>query len=192
MAIAGNRIDTAVIHMPKRKPDQVITHRIEMGAWEREHIGKPVSTTLGIARIVSSGALVVGAGGIALAAYGLYYFFDKVYGAFENLGKLNEEIFGPIFNLVGPTPLTDEEKKKWEEGKNESYADKWEKAVNPEGETFWEKEWRLFMLNPDNWYWNQEEEIEYGPDKPQGAPPTGTYDEYGIWGGQVGPPDNRP
>ena len=117
-----------------------------MGAWEREHIGKPVAETAAAAKLITSGALVIGAGGIALAAYGLYYFFDKVYDAFEDLpSKVSES--GYMYK--SPTLAL----------------------------------YEFFFGSPD---------AKPGPEKPHDAPPTGTYDEYGIWGGQVGPPDNRP
>ena len=67
--------------MPKRKPDQVITHRIELGGWERERIGEPISKSLETASYtVGLGAtlLGVGAAGVAFAVWKLWGVFDYV------------------------------------------------------------------------------------------------------------------
>lgn len=62
--------------MPKSKPTQVITHRIEMGEWERQNIGKPVATTVSNAALVTSGGvLLLGGAGVAVA-YALWKFWD--------------------------------------------------------------------------------------------------------------------
>ena len=45
----------------------------------REHIGKPVAIASSNASLITSGAMVVGAVGIAGAAYAVYWFFDTVY-----------------------------------------------------------------------------------------------------------------
>ena len=57
--------------MPRSKPDQVVTHRIEMGGWERERIKE--------AELVAAATLLLPAIGIAAAglasagaAYALY------------------------------------------------------------------------------------------------------------------------
>jgi len=65
--------------MPKAKPTQVITHRIEMGAWERENIGKPISETAQSASILSSVGVAAFGTASVFAAYALW----KFWGVFE-------------------------------------------------------------------------------------------------------------
>ena len=65
--------------MPKRSPDQVITHRIELGEWERQNIGKPVSETAQAASMLSS----LGVAGFGVAAIGATYAIWKLWGVFE-------------------------------------------------------------------------------------------------------------
>ena len=69
--------------MPKAKPTQVIVHRIEAGAWERENILRPVSRTAETARLITAGAAIIGALGVAGAAYVLYHLVAKLYGVFD-------------------------------------------------------------------------------------------------------------
>ena len=78
--------------MPKAKPDQVITHRIELGTWERQNIGKPISeTAMATSVLAGAGVLLVGAGAAA-AAYALWEFWktfddfkDRVVSTAENV-----------------------------------------------------------------------------------------------------------
>ena len=65
--------------MPKAKPTQVITHRIELGAWERENLGKPVAETAQSASMISS----IGVAGVGVAAIGATYAVWKLWGVFE-------------------------------------------------------------------------------------------------------------
>ena len=62
-----------------------------MGAWEREHIGKPVAEASSNAALITSGAMGVGAAGIAGAAYALYWFFDTVYEIGEKAAKAGSD-----------------------------------------------------------------------------------------------------
>ena len=64
-----------------------------MGAWEREHIGKPVAIASSNASLITSGAMVVGAVGIAGAAYGLYWFFDAVYDIGEKAAAASKDAY---------------------------------------------------------------------------------------------------
>ena len=85
--VTTNNLLACVIAMPKRKPDQVITHRIELGTWEREHIATPVTTSKTVSNLANSVSGVVAAGAIGLAAYGLYWFFDA---GWEIRGKIKD------------------------------------------------------------------------------------------------------
>ena len=60
MAPTGYRIDTAVITMPKRKPNSVVVHRVELGQWERNMV-KPILEARGINQQVRTFGLLVGA-----------------------------------------------------------------------------------------------------------------------------------
>ena len=117
-------IDFTVIAMPRKASDQVITHRIEMGAWEREHIGKPVATAASNASLITSGAMVVGAGGVVLGAWALYWFFDAVYG----IGEVAKEfVKRQAIPFVKPPPdLTDEEKANMKEMQDSDDFQLWE------------------------------------------------------------------
>jgi hypothetical protein len=67
--------------MPRRKPEQVITHRIELGTWERTNIGKPISDTAQTASVLSSVGIGLLGAGAAAAAYALWEFwkvFDTI------------------------------------------------------------------------------------------------------------------
>jgi len=89
--------------MPKAKPTQVITHRIEMGAWERENLGKPVAETAQAASMLSSlGVAAVGAGAVG-AAYALW----KFWGVFEYAKEKVEAGVGAVdtFSKSGFAPL---------------------------------------------------------------------------------------
>ena len=60
--------------MPKAKPTQVITHRIEAGEWERQNILRPVADVAKAAAIVSTASLAVVCAGVGLAGYSAYWF----------------------------------------------------------------------------------------------------------------------
>ena len=65
--------------MPKAKPTQVITHRIELGEWERQNIGKPVAETAQAASMISS----IGIAGFGAAAIGATYAVWKLWDVFS-------------------------------------------------------------------------------------------------------------
>jgi len=75
--------------MPKRKPDQVITHRIELGTWERDNIAAPVAATKQVSNLAGSVSGIAVGGALALAAYGLYWFFDS---AFDIRSKIKDHV----------------------------------------------------------------------------------------------------
>ena len=87
--------------MPKAKPTQVITHRIEMGEWERQNIGKPVATASSNAALITSGGVVVAAGALAAGAYAVWKFWevfddfkDRVSSGFDNFAKPIDPVTG--------------------------------------------------------------------------------------------------
>ena len=89
--------------MPRKASDQVITHRIEMGAWEREHIGKPIAETAQAASLVASGGILLLGGGAALAAYCLYWFWNTVDDIVDAAGSTGNGLWGAI-PIVGGMP----------------------------------------------------------------------------------------
>ena len=62
--------------MPRAKPDSVIEHRIALGKWERDQIAPAIQ----LATVGTTVGIVAAGSGIALAAYGLYWFFDSGWG----------------------------------------------------------------------------------------------------------------
>ena len=88
--------------MPKAKPTQVITHRIELQAKEREMLEQVVMTNT-----ISKGVpALIAAGGIGLAGFGLYLFLQEVYGFKDTATKVWDAIKNP-FTIE---PLTPEQK----------------------------------------------------------------------------------
>jgi len=78
--------------MPKSKPTQVITHRIEMGEWERRNIGKPVATaTSNASLLTSAGVVLVGGAGVA-TAYALWKLWDVFDTAKESWDLLTGDV----------------------------------------------------------------------------------------------------
>jgi hypothetical protein len=57
--------------MPKRKPDQVITHRLELGEYERKKI-TPLLDAKAMQGNIKAGAMLVGSVGLGFAAYTFY------------------------------------------------------------------------------------------------------------------------
>jgi len=86
--------------MPRMKPNQVITHRIELGSWEREHIATPVATSKQVSNLANSVSGIVIAGGLGLAAYGLYWFFDS---GWDIRGKIKDHVLNEAIE-AGMTP----------------------------------------------------------------------------------------
>ena len=62
--------------MPRRKPDEVKVHRIELGDWERDKIGDTIQMA---ALATGAGALAAGAG-VAVAGVGAWFTLRKMYG----------------------------------------------------------------------------------------------------------------
>ena len=79
--------------MPRKKSDQVITHRIELGGWERENIGKPVAETAQAASLATSTGVVLLGGGALLAAYCLYVAWDVISDTAERFAEGAKKIF---------------------------------------------------------------------------------------------------
>jgi hypothetical protein len=87
--------------MPRRPSDSVVTHRIELGVKEREQLDAVVAP-IQFARIATGAGIVVGAGAIALASYGLWWFFDS-----------REKITERAKDAIRSTPLIVDEDDPW-------------------------------------------------------------------------------
>ena len=103
--------------MPRKKSDQVITHRVEMGAWERDHIGKPLGQVAETTakfdetmRVVKTGAMAavgVASLGAIYVAYkigaSLYEWIDDsgVYGDWKTMRRT---LVKPFVDLPAWTP----------------------------------------------------------------------------------------
>lgn len=85
--------------MPKARPTQVITHRIEFQDKERELL-----EGLAYTNMVSKAVPAVMAGvGIGLAGYGLYYFFKEVYDITGDIISDVKDIGTSVVDAVNPT-----------------------------------------------------------------------------------------
>lgn len=85
--------------MPKARPTQVITHRIEFQDKERELL-----EGLAYTNMVSKAVPAVMAGvGIGLAGYGLYYFFKEVYDITGDIIEDVKDIGGSVIDSLNPT-----------------------------------------------------------------------------------------
>jgi len=69
--------------MPRRKPDEVTVHRVEMGDWEREQV-----ESLLMAEKVSKLALGLGVGaGVGAAGLGAWFTLQKLHGWKEDVAN---------------------------------------------------------------------------------------------------------
>jgi hypothetical protein len=74
--------------MPRRKPDQVIEHRIALGHWERERIKSYEAVTAAAVILPTVGIAAAGVGA-ALAGFALYQFLKD--GPFKELEEAWDE-----------------------------------------------------------------------------------------------------
>lgn len=91
--------------MPRRRPDVVTTHRIELGDWEREQIGDAVKYAA-----LASGAGILAAGaGVAVAGVGTWYTLRKMYGWKDEVADAMDKATGGLGweVLVGRGTYTD-------------------------------------------------------------------------------------
>ena len=86
--------------MPKAKPTQVITHRIEAGQWERDNILRPVATVARNAKYVSTAAVTVVCVGVGMAGYSAYWFLKKTSQWAHEAGNLWDMTIGKTDDVV--------------------------------------------------------------------------------------------
>ena len=79
--------------MPKAKPTQVITHRIELGAWERDNLGKPVAETAQTASMISS----LGVAGVGVSAIFATYAVWKLWDVFAFAKDKVDSFSSPLY-----------------------------------------------------------------------------------------------
>ena len=98
--------------MPRARSDKIWTHRIEMGKWERDSLGPIIQ----MSTLAASAGVVAVGGAAALAAYGLFWFFDATAGIRNdiktNLGGAVDEVqdiysdpLQYVVPVVGPIKL---------------------------------------------------------------------------------------
>ena len=91
--------------MPKRSPDQVITHRIELGEYERKRIIAPMNDALQAKAILSSAGILLIGGGVAFGAYTLWWFWDTLHNIGEAWENVSETKAGKLARFAIPAPL---------------------------------------------------------------------------------------
>lgn len=64
--------------MPRAPSNQYVTHRIELGVWERKELEKQLVPKQIEAVARASGYVMAGAA-LGVAAYGLFWYFDSAY-----------------------------------------------------------------------------------------------------------------
>jgi len=97
---ADDVTDNKPLNGGRQRANHIQVHRIEAGLWERKHLLEPVSqiaeTTADLAqtvKVAKTAAIVVVAGGVGLAAYSLYWFFDAVYGIGEKIVSTGKDAY---------------------------------------------------------------------------------------------------
>lgn len=123
--------------MPRAKSDQIVTHRIEMGKWEREQL----TPVLRMGRIASSVGAVTAGAGMFLAAYGLWWFFDAGWGITKNIKEAADNYWEAV-KAGNPLYLSPLEMPEREED--------WEPAV---GTPVWMKQKTANTPLDHNWWW---------------------------------------
>lgn len=71
--------------MPKRAPDQVITHRVELGEWERQNVVRPIADVRIVKDAATGAAYLVGAGAFGVAIFILWQVTEELFGWFTGL-----------------------------------------------------------------------------------------------------------
>ena len=71
--------------MPKAKPTQVITHRVELGEWERQNVVRPITDVKIVKDAATGVSYLVFAGAFGVAAFILWQVMEELYGWFSGL-----------------------------------------------------------------------------------------------------------
>jgi hypothetical protein len=74
--------------MPRAPSNQYVTHRVELGVWERKQVEKQLAP-MQLKAAAEASAYVVAAGALGVAAYGLFWWFDAVGGIKERISTWN-------------------------------------------------------------------------------------------------------
>jgi len=175
--------------MPRRKSDQVVTVRIEAGRWEREKLLKPIADIAGTANMIRSVGLAVGGVALVGGAYVAYLAVDSIWGVGQNVKDWWKDF--KFIDLVTPTPFTDEEI-----AKQQARADRTGgRGYGDYAIPFWRGNMLSVML------FGQPDPKDYGisytapdwdavyPDLAQMRRDAQPTEEYGVYGGQTGPPE---
>lgn len=88
--------------MPRKGSDQYVTHRLELGVWERKQIEKQLIPKQ-IESTAKAAGYVAAGGAMALAAYGLFWALDALYGIVDKAANSpvgEAAVKGPLWILL--------------------------------------------------------------------------------------------
>ena len=91
--------------MPKRSPDQVITHRIELGEYERKQIVAPLNDAMQAKAILSSAGILLLGGGVAFGAYTVWWLWDTLHNIGSTIKNVEETTGINPLKFIVPSPL---------------------------------------------------------------------------------------
>jgi len=93
--------------MPRRRPDAVNTHRVELGDWEREQIGDAVKYA---SLMAGAGTLAAGAG-LAVAGVGAWFSLRQLYGWKDEVAETFDRFTAGLGSevIMGRGTYTDED-----------------------------------------------------------------------------------
>ena len=100
--------------MPKAKPTQVITHRLEFQEKERKLLEGYVWSK-SFAMVAPA---LIAASGIGLAGYALYLFLEEVYGLKDRAEEVAKKAWSLVKDPFTIDPLTDEQLEQIRENRN--------------------------------------------------------------------------
>ena len=93
--------------MPKAKPTQVITHRIELGQWERDNLAKPVGEIVQtgaeyaeVAKLIKTGMF----GALGVASVGAVYLGYKIGKSIYDWIEPDDDSFSSVLEDTVKSP----------------------------------------------------------------------------------------
>ena len=86
--------------MPKRKPDSVQVHRIELGEWERKQL-TPTIQAANLTLLAASVAVVAAGAGVGIAGYAAFKWLKANSGALKWLDEADDWLLkNPILQTL--------------------------------------------------------------------------------------------
>jgi len=96
--------------MPRRKPDQVIEHRIALGHWERERIKNYEAVAAAAVIVPTVGIAAIGVG-VGLAGYAFYQWVSD--SPFEDIFPKIREVLTPKWRDTSIPVWSDEQREEY-------------------------------------------------------------------------------